>query len=78
MGPSATQVELEGGHGIAVDAGGNAYLAGGTFSATFPATPGAFQPVRAPAFDAYVVKVNPTGTALAYASFLGSDGPDVR
>jgi hypothetical protein len=33
------------GEGIAVDAAGNAYVTGGTGSADFPITPGAFQTV---------------------------------
>jgi hypothetical protein len=70
---------IEEARGIAVDGAGNAYIAGGTFStaATFPETPGVFQPNRALAFDAFVAKVNPTGSALVYASFLGGDGPEV-
>lgn len=63
----------EGRGGIAVDAGGNAYITGDTFSADFPTTPGAFQPSGA--CGPFVTKVNAAGTAFAYSTRLtGSDG----
>jgi hypothetical protein len=56
-----------------VDSSGNAYVTGLTSSATFPTTPGAFQTKFAPdtAETSFVTKLNPTGTALAYSTFLG-------
>src|SRR5437016_654718 len=58
------------GHGIAVDAAGNAYVTGDANSSDFPTTPGAFQPTgRGPAF---VTKLNGTGSALAYSTYLGN------
>jgi Ca2+-binding RTX toxin-like protein len=71
--------EVDRGTGIDADAAGNAYLTGRTTStaATFPETPGAFQPENAGGpVDAFVAKVNPTGTALGYASFLGGSAVD--
>ncbi len=63
--------------GIAVDAEGNAYVRGNTNSLDFPTTPGAFQTTYAGGFrDAFVTKVNPTGTALVYSTFLGGSGED--
>jgi len=64
------------GTGIAVDGTGNAYVTGSTTStaATFPETAGAFQAAYAGNADAFVAKVNPTGSALVYASFLGGSG----
>jgi hypothetical protein len=60
------------GLGIAVDAAGNAYVAGQTFSGDFPITAGAFQPSYQGGFgDGFVTKVNPTGSALSYSTFLG-------
>jgi hypothetical protein len=61
------------GEGIAIDGAGSAYLTGytGSTAATFPETPGAFQIVNSGSSDAFVVKVNPSGSALVYASFLG-------
>ena len=43
-------------------------------AATFPETPGAFQPENGGSLDAFVAKVNPAGSALVYASFLGGSG----
>jgi hypothetical protein len=62
------------GAGIAVDAAGNAYVTGNTFSADFPTTPGAFQPTLIGVHDAFVSKLNPTATTLAYSTFLGGAG----
>ncbi len=65
------------GIGIAVDAAGNAYVTGAA-SADFPATPGAFQTAFAGGFglDAFVTKLNPTGSALVYSTYLGGTGSD--
>jgi len=63
--------------GLAVDAAGNAYVAGSTGSADFPVTPGAFQTSRNPAnaarfgYEGYVTKVNPAGSGLVYSTYLG-------
>jgi Beta-propeller repeat len=65
------------GGGIAVDAGGNAYVAGHTKSTDFPTTPGAFQPVYGGGlWDAFVTKLNATGSALVYSTYLGGNGFD--
>jgi len=63
---------------IAVDAGGNAYVSGFTEStAGFPGTPGAFQRTFGGGFaDAFLTKLNPTGTAVVYSTFLGGNGGD--
>jgi len=68
-------------HGIAVDAGGNAYVIGSTGSADFPTTSGAFQSTFAGGttpspFDAFVTKLNPTGTGLVYSTYLGGSVSD--
>ena len=63
---------------ITVDTAGNAYVAGGTSSTNFPVTPGAFQTTNHAAandqFNAFVTKLNPTGTALVYSTYLGGSG----
>src|SRR5437773_1769557 len=64
------------GFGIAVDVVGNAYVTGFTGSSDFPTTVGAFQPAIAGIFDVFVTKVNPTGTALVYSTYLGGSDDD--
>jgi len=63
------------GKGIAVDADGNAYVTGRTGSTNFPTTPGAFQPASGGGNggDAFVTKLNPTGSALVYSTYLGGN-----
>ena len=62
------------GFGIAVDGAGSAYVTGESLSFTFPVV-NAYQPEHAgyPSynFDVIVLKLNPSGTALAYSTFLG-------
>ena len=64
----------DGGHGIEVDSSGNAYVLVGTNSIDFPTTPGAFRTIAAPGFGAAVVKLNPSGSALVYSTFLSGLG----
>jgi hypothetical protein len=64
------------GYGIAVDASGNAYVTGGTSSSDFPAVVGPDLSYNGGYFDAFVAKVNPDGTALVYAGFLGGSDWD--
>src|SRR5438477_4888670 len=57
---------------IAVDAGGNAYVAGSTTSLNFPTTPGAFQPVPGSgSSNGFATNLDPTGSSLVYSTFLG-------
>lgn len=60
---------------IAVDSAGSAYVTGTTRSKNFPTTPGAFQPHWDAGWTTFVTKLNPTGTALAYSTYLGGSGP---
>jgi hypothetical protein len=59
--------------GIVVDSGGNAYLTGSA-GANFPTTAGAFQTTLAGSADAFVTKLNASGTALVYSTYLGGSG----
>lgn len=67
------------GEGVKVDAAGNAYISGTTGSPqkTFPVTLGPDLSYNGGRFDAYVAKVNPSGTALVYAGYIGGDDVDV-
>ena len=56
---------------IAVDGSGQAHVGGQTGSTNFPTTAGAFDRVRDGAFDAFVVKLNAAGSALVYSTFIG-------
>ncbi len=56
---------------IAVDSSGNAYITGTTASTDYPVTTGAFQTKFSTAF---VTKLNATGTAVLYSTFLGGSG----
>lgn len=56
---------------IATDGTGHAYVTGGTQSADFPTTPGAFATTIPGQGSAFVSKINPAGTALVYSTFVG-------
>ncbi len=73
-------------NGVAVDALGNAYITGYTASVDFPVVSAAQSSpgggscledgVATPCFDAFVSKLNPSGTALVYSTYLGGSGED--
>ena len=65
----------ESGFGIAVDSMGNAYVTGHTSSTDFP-TLNAIQPSCGGCQDAYVTKINATGSALVYSTYLGGSGSE--
>jgi Beta-propeller repeat len=59
---------------IAVDGTGSTYIAGYTFSSSYPATSGAFQSVCTACPNGptvFVTKLNPAGTAEIYSTFIG-------
>jgi hypothetical protein len=61
---------------VAVDAGGNLWLAGSTESANFPIV-NALQPKSGGATDAFVAEIAANGTTIKYATYLGGSGLDV-
>ena len=61
--------------GIAVDSSGNAYVTGLTYSTNFP-TMNPLQPAKGGGIDAFVTKINPTGSALVYSTYLGGSADD--
>ncbi len=63
------------GYGVAVDAIGNAYVTGITYSTNFP-TQGAVQPAfGGGSQDAFITKLNAIG-GLVYSTYLGGSGDD--
>jgi len=64
------------GYGIAVDTFGSAYVTGETSSGNFPTTAGAFQTTPAGTSNAFVAKLNPSGSALVYSTYLGGSDSD--
>lgn len=61
---------------IAVDAAGNAYVAGNTDADDFPVH-NALQATRHGDSDVFIAKINPTGSTLLYATYLGGAADDV-
>jgi uncharacterized repeat protein (TIGR01451 family) len=61
------------GWAVAVDGSSHAYLAGVTFSPNFPGTtvPGPAGP-----YDAFVTKLDPSGTGILYSTYLGGNGAE--
>jgi uncharacterized protein (TIGR03437 family) len=72
----------DGANAIAVDAARNVYIAGWTFSADLP-TVSAVQPKAGGVSlsdnkrDAFVAKLDPSGSTLLYCTYLGGTGDDV-
>jgi uncharacterized repeat protein (TIGR01451 family) len=64
------------GNAIAVDSAGNAYITGETLSIDFPSSPGALQMVTGGSSDVFVTKLDSTGTAIVYSTYLGGTSND--
>ena len=65
------------GHGIAVDGSGSAYVTGYTYSSDYDTTAGAFQTTHGGGYqDVFVTKLNATGTALVYSTYIGGSSDD--
>jgi len=69
---------LSNGHAnsIAVDPSGDAYITGDAYDTDFPTTAGVLQRANQGNSDAYVVKLNPSGTQALYSTYLGGSGDD--
>jgi hypothetical protein len=66
----------EEGSSVAVDGSGNAYVIGLTQSADFPTSNAIYSVMQGGAFDAFVLKLNSSGNALVYSTYLGGSGDD--
>jgi hypothetical protein len=64
---------FDNGSGIAIDAAGDAYVAGSTESTNFP-TVNAFQTTKKGFQDAFVALVDSQGSGLLYSTYLGGSG----
>ena len=64
--------ENDAANAIAVDGSGNGYIVGSTQSTNFPATSGNLHGQQ----NAFVTKLNATGTALVYSTYLGGSEVD--
>ncbi|HUM69187.1 MAG TPA: SBBP repeat-containing protein, partial [Chloroflexota bacterium] len=63
-------------YGLAVDAAGNAYVGGVTYSADFPTTADALDGELSGSSDGFAAKVNPQATAFRYSTFFGGSQAD--
>ena len=63
---------------IAVDLGFNVYIAGTTTSATFPIPSGGTPPTLKGPSDVFVAKLNNSGSALLFATYVGGSGTDTN
>ena len=66
-----SETPFETARAVAVDAAGNAYVTGLMDENGFPTTPGAFQTAKAGGHEGFVTKLNATGSALIYSTYLG-------
>ena len=68
--------DFDRGNGLKVDISGNAYIAGETESANFPTTSGVVDTTHNGNRDAFIMKLNATGSTLDYSTFIGGNNPD--
>lgn len=68
---------LDDAYAIAVNAAGNAYITGSTSSATYPTTTGAYDESYTGNSDVFITKLNSSGSALLYSTFIGGSGYEI-
>lgn len=61
---------------IVIDGSGSAYVVGATRSVDFPTTPGAWRTTPSGGSEVFAFKVNPTGSALMFSTYLGGSEND--
>ena len=64
------------GMSLAVNAAGEAYVTGFTFSADFPTTTGAYDETANGERDVFALRLNATGTGLVYSTLIGGADRD--
>ncbi len=67
---------LDKGRSIALDANGSVYVTGRTLSRDFPTINGVQMARSGASADAFVVRLDPTGSLLLYATYLGGELDD--
>jgi len=68
--------DVDQGRAIAVDSSGNAFIAGSTRSNNFPATGGSYDATYNGNYDAFVAKLNSSGSSVYYITYVGGTGSD--
>ncbi|MFH2142449.1 MAG: SBBP repeat-containing protein, partial [Bacteroidota bacterium] len=63
------------GHDITIDANGNSYITGRTYSTDFP-TENPYQGNNSGGHDAFITKLTPEGNELVYSTYLGGSDSD--
>jgi uncharacterized protein (TIGR03437 family) len=71
-------IAFSGAVSMALDSNGNAYVVGQARPATFnlPTTAGAYQTSSSAQYTGVVVELNPAGSSLVYATYLGGNASD--
>ncbi len=72
LGPSAATSF----NGLAIDGTGNVYVTGSTTSSAYPVA-NAYQSGLNGTSDAFVTKINPTGSAIVYSTFFGGERDEI-
>lgn len=65
------------GEGMALNAAGDFYLTGRTYSNLLPLTANAYDSVHGGDIDAFVARISADATQLQYASFVGDSGAEI-
>ncbi|MFX0091418.1 MAG: SBBP repeat-containing protein [Candidatus Hodarchaeota archaeon] len=64
------------GYDLTIDATGNIYITGETGSSDFPVTSNAYQSIYGGYGDAFITKLDATGTGLMFSTYLGGNASD--
>ncbi len=67
---------FDSGYAITIDNAGNVYVTGLTESSSFPTTPGPYDPTLNGFRNVFVTKLNASGSALIYSTYLGGSSND--